>query len=74
MNCWFGLDMAGTTDLASLAMLFWDDDDERCLLSLEALVNYRLCRGGLMTIPAVNGGFGRLPIAVSVAVVPGGLD
>ena len=28
MNCWFGLDMAGTTDLASLAMLFWDDEAE----------------------------------------------
>ena len=27
MDCWFGLDMAGTTDLASLAMLWWADDD-----------------------------------------------
>ena len=25
MDCWFGLDMAGTTDLASLCMLFWDE-------------------------------------------------
>ena len=28
MPCWFGLDMAGTTDLASLAMLWWDDEND----------------------------------------------
>ena len=28
LPCWFGLDMAGTTDLASLAMLWWDDEED----------------------------------------------
>ena len=28
MNCFAGLDMAGTTDLASLALLFWDEEED----------------------------------------------
>ena len=28
MSCYFGLDMAGTTDLASLAMLWWNEEED----------------------------------------------
>ena len=28
LPCWFGLDMAGTTDLASLAVLWWDNEQD----------------------------------------------
>ena len=30
LPCWVGLDMAGTSDLASVCFLFWDDEQDIC--------------------------------------------